>query len=58
MKGLRELRVFHDYEIGNLRSNMEQYYLRIEETLCELEPERWERRFGENGSLGAEDSRH
>jgi hypothetical protein len=58
MKGLRELRVFHDDEIGNLRSNMEQYYLKIEETLCELEPERWERRFGENGSLGAEDSRH
>ena len=58
MKGLRELRVLHDDEIGNLRSNMEYVYLKIEETLCELEPERWQRRFGENGSLGAEDGRH
>ena len=45
MKGLRELRVLHDDEIGNLRSNMEYVYLKIEETLCELEPERWQRRF-------------
>ena len=41
MKGLRELRVLHDDEIGNLRSNMEYVYLKIEETLCELETERW-----------------
>lgn len=58
MKGLRELRVLHDDEIGNLRSNMEYVYLKIEETLCELETERWQRRFGGNGSLGAEDGRH
>lgn len=58
MKGLRELRVLHDDEIGNLRSNMEYVYLKIEETLCELEPERWQRRFGQNGSLGADDGRH
>ena len=57
MKGLRELRVFHDDEMGRLRAHMEHFYLKIEETLCELEPERWERQFGENGSLGAEDGR-
>ena len=52
MKGLRELRVFHDDEMGRLRAKMEHFYLKIEETLCLLEPERWERRFGETHSLG------
>jgi hypothetical protein len=58
MKGLRELRVFHDDEIGALRVRMEHFYLKIEETLCELEPTRWDRRFGEKGRLGVEDSGH
>lgn len=58
MKGLRELRVFHDDEIGNLRVKMEHFYLKIEETLCELEPERWDRRFGEKGRLGISEESH
>ena len=43
MRGLRELRVFHDDEVQSLRSALEDAYLKIEEVLCMLEPDRWNR---------------
>ena len=43
MRGLRELRVFHDDEVQALRSALEDAYLKIEEVLCMLELDRWNR---------------
>ena len=43
MRGLKELRVFHDDEVQNLRETMEAAYLKVEEVLCVLEPDRWNR---------------
>ena len=43
MRGLRELRVFHDDEVNTLRAALEDAYLKIEEVLCLLEPDRWNR---------------
>ena len=41
MRGLRELRIFHDDETRAIRSQLENAYLKIEEVLCALEPDRW-----------------
>ena len=43
MRGLKELRVFHDDEVQNLRGTMESAYLKVEEVICVLEPDRWNR---------------
>uniref|UniRef100_A0A7S0T4A2 SPX domain-containing protein n=1 Tax=Mantoniella antarctica TaxID=81844 RepID=A0A7S0T4A2_9CHLO len=43
MRGLRDLRIFHDDEVRDLRAAMEDSYLKIEEVLCLLEPSRWKR---------------
>ena len=42
MRALRDLRLFHDDEVREMRANMEEGYLKIEETLCLLEPKRWQ----------------
>ena len=41
MRGLRELRIFHDDETRAIRAQLENAYLKIEEVLCALEPDRW-----------------
>lgn len=41
MRGLRELRIFHDDETRAIRAHLENAYLKIEEVLCALEPDRW-----------------
>ena len=43
MRGLMDLRIFHDDEVRDLRASMEDAYLQIEEVLCVLEPDRWRR---------------
>ena len=52
MVGLRHLRIFHDDEVGDLRTSLENAYLKIEEVLCLLEPDRW-RRAAARGAGGA-----
>ena len=53
MKGLKELRVFHDDEVGELRAGMESAYLKIEEVLCALEPDRWKQRLASGGGAAS-----
>ena len=53
MKGLKELRVFHDDEVGELRAGMESAYLKIEEVLCALEPNRWKQRLASGGGAAS-----
>lgn len=53
MLGLRDLRMFHDNEVRELRAAMEDTYLQIEEVLCLLDPDRWRRAAGRNAAGGA-----
>jgi len=43
MHALRELQVFHVQEVRELRKATEDLYLNIEDVLCQLEPQRWQR---------------
>ena len=59
MEGLRNLRIFHDDKVRDLRATMEETYLKIEETMCLADPDRWRRAAarGTNGIAKAIDKK-